>query len=505
MKTGVYLIGAGPGDPELITLKGRRCLEAADCVIYDYLVNIELLRFARARAERIYVGKKGGRDHISQAEINALLLKRAQEGKTVARLKGGDPFIFGRGGEEAEALAQSGIRFEVVPGVSAGSAAPAYAGIPLTHRDYGPTVAFIAAQQDPTREEPLMDWGRVAGAAETLVFFMGARSLQHVVEQLIHHGRSPTTPIALIRWGTYPSQEVVAGTLGSILGKARHLAPPTIIIVGEVVRLRDRLRWFDNRPLFGKKVLITRPSDQGHEFKAGLGLLGATVISFPTIEVQEPDSWVALDQALGRIDQYDWLIFTSVNGVKHFFRRYFRHHSDIRQLKGIRIAAIGPATQQAVLAFNISVDTLPCDYRAEGLVESLRGKVVKGMRVLIPRAKVAREILPRQLRHQGARVEVVDVYQTGVPDNTRSRWLEILAEDPPHMVVFTSSSTVSNLSRISRPQPLAACLTGIAVACIGPVTAGTARDSGLTVDVLPRKYTTASLVEAIDAYFFQMG
>ncbi len=451
MKTVVYLIGAGPGDPDLITLKGRRCLEVADCVIYDYLVNSELLRYAQAQAERIYVGKKGGRDHISQTEINALLLKRAQEGKTVARLKGGDPFIFGRGGEEAEALAQVGIPFEIIPGVSAGSAAPAYAGIPLTHRDYGPTVAFIAAQQDPTRDDPLMDWGKVAGAAETLVFFMGARSLQNVVEQLTHHGRSPTTPIALIRWGTYPSQEVVTGTLESIVGQARHLASPTIIIVGEVVRLRDRLRWFDNRPLFGKKVMITRPREQAQDFKARLDLLGATVISFPTLEVQEPASWVAVDQAIGRIDQYDWLIFTSVNGVKYFFQRYFRRHPDIRQLKGVRIAAIGPATKQAVLAFNISVDALPSDYRAEGLVESLRGKGIKGMRVLIPRAKVARELLPQQLRHQGARVEVVDVYQTGVPDKARSRWLEILGEGPPHMVVFTSSSTVSNLSRLSRP------------------------------------------------------
>ena len=505
MKTAVYLIGAGPGDPELITLKGRRCLEAADCVIYDHLVNRELLQYAPGGAERVYVGKQGGRDHISQTEINSLLLTRARQGKTVARLKGGDPFIFGRGGEEAEVLAGAGIPFEVVPGVSAGSAAPAYAGIPLTHRDYGPTVAFVAAQQDPTREDPLLDWGKISSAAETLVFFMGARSLQQVVEQLTRHGRSPATPVALIRWGTCPSQEVVTGTLGSILSRAGHMAPPTLIVVGEVVRLREQLRWFDNRPLFGKRILITRPRQQARDFRRALELLGATAISFPTVEVREPDSWDRLDRAIETIDQYDWLIFTSVNGVKYFFQRYFRHHSDIRQLKGVRIAAIGPATRRAVLDFSLAVDTLPSDYQAEGLVESLRGKVVKGMRVLLPRARVAREVLPRQLQRQGASVEVVEAYRTGTPEDAQSRWAQILDETAPHMVVFTSSSTVANLADLVRPKPLADSLQGVAVACIGPITAATARESGLGVDLVPQKYTTASLIEAMEAYFSRRG
>ena len=505
MKTAVYLIGAGPGDPELITLKGRRCLEAADCVIYDHLVNRELLQFAPGRAELVYVGKQGGRDHISQTEINSLLLARAGQGKTVARLKGGDPFIFGRGGEEAEALARAGIPFEVVPGVSSGSAAPAYAGIPLTHRDYGPTVAFVAAQQDPTREDPLLDWGRISSAADTLVFFMGARSLRQVVEQLTRHGRSRSTPVALIRWGTCPAQEVVTGTLGSILDGTGPMAPPTLIVVGEVVRLRERLRWFDNRPLFGKRVLITRPRQQAQDFRRALELLGATAISFPTVEVREPGSWGSLDRALEAIDQYDWLIFTSVNGVRYFFQRYFRHHPDIRQLKGVRIAAIGPATRRAVCDFNLAVDTLPSDYQAEGLVESLRGKVVKGARVLLPRARVAREVLPSQLRRQGARVDVVEAYRTGPPDNAQSRWAQVLQEAAPHMVVFTSSSTVTNLAGLSRPRPLAESLQGVAVACIGPITAGTARDLGLQVNIVPEKYTTASLIESMEAYFSGRG
>ena len=505
MKTAVYLIGAGPGDPELITLKGRRCLEAADCVIYDHLVNRELLQYAPGPAERVYVGKQGGQDHISQAEINSLLLERAHQGKTVARLKGGDPFIFGRGGEEAEVLARAGIPFEVVPGVSAGSAAPAYAGIPLTHRDYGPTVAFVAAQQDPTREDPALDWKKLSSAADTLVFFMGARSVRQVVEQLTRHGRSPATPVALIRWGTRPSQEVVTGTLGSILDQAGPMAPPTLIVVGEVVRLRERLRWFDNRPLFGKRVLITRPRHQSRDFRRALELLGATAVSFPTVEVREPDSWEKLDRALETIDGYDWLIFTSVNGVKYFFQRYFRHHPDIRQLKGVRIAAIGPATRRAVLDFKLAVDTLPSDYQAEGLVESLRGKVVKGMRVLLPRARVAREVLPLQLQRQGARVEVAEAYQTGPPDNARSEWAQVIDGAPPDMVVFTSSSTVANLAGLIRPRSLAETLQGVAVACIGPITAGTARESGLRVDLVPEKYTTASLIEAMEAYFSRKG
>ncbi|MDE2666088.1 MAG: uroporphyrinogen-III C-methyltransferase [Acidobacteriota bacterium] len=505
MKTAVYLIGAGPGDPELITLKGRRCLEAADCVIYDHLVNRELLRYAPGSAERVYVGKQGGRDHIAQAEINSLLLERARQGKTVARLKGGDPFIFGRGGEEAEVLARACIPFEVVPGVSAGSAAPAYAGIPLTHRDYGPTVAFVAAQQDPTRDDSALDWKKISSAAETLVFFMGARSLRQVVEQLTRHGRSPSTPIALIRWGTRPSQEVVTATLGSILEQVAPMSPPTLIVVGEVVRLRERLRWFDNRPLFGKRILITRPRHQSRDFRRALELLGAMAISFPTVEVREPDSWAKLDRALETIDRYDWLIFTSVNGVKYFFNRYFRRHPDIRQLKGVRIAAIGPATRRAVLDFKLAVDTLPSDYQAEGLVESLRGKVVKGMRVLLPRARVAREVLPRELQRQGARVEVVEAYRTGPPENAQFRWAQVLNDAPPHMVVFTSSSTVANLADLTRPKSLAESLQGAAVACIGPITAGTARDLGLQVDLVPEKYTTASLIEAMEEYFSRKG
>lgn len=503
MGTAVYLIGAGPGDPELITLKGRRCLELVDCVIYDYLVNRELLDYVQAKAERIYVGKQGGQDYISQEKITALILQRAREGKQVARLKGGDPFIFARGGEEAEALAQAGISFEVIPGISAGSAAPTYAGIPLTHRGYSPTVAFITAHQDPTQEVSPIAWDQLSQRDGTLVFFMGAGSLNEVVQQLTHQGRSPETPIALIRWGTYPKQQVITGTLGSILDHAKNLASPTIIVVGEVVKLRERLRWFDNRPLFGKTILITRPLEQIEDFKHQLHVLGATVIPFPTLEVLDPSSWAPLDRAIQKIDQYDWVIFTSTNSVKHFFIRYFRIHSDIRELKNIKIATIGPATAKAVRTLNISIDTLPMDYRAEGLVESLRGKVLKGTRVLIPRAKIAREVLPQKLHQQGAQVEVVEAYQTGIPKSSYSGWCQILEQQPPHMVVFTSSSTVSNLATIIYPQSLPKNLQHVSVACIGPITAKTAETLGLKVSVVPKRYTTAALVDAITTYFCQ--
>ena len=500
----VYLVGAGPGDPELITVKGSRLLREADVIVSDRLVDPRTLEEARPDAEQIDAGKGRGQGRMEQEEINTLLINLARKGKQVVRLKGGDPFLFGRGGEEAEALAQAGISFEVVPGISAGSAAPTYAGIPLTHRGYSPTVAFITAHQDPTQKGPSIAWDQLSQSAGTLVFFMGAGSLNEVVQQLTHQGKSPETPIALIRWGTYPKQRVITGTLGSILDHAINLEPPTIIVVGEVVKLRERLRWFDNRPLFGKKILITRPLEQIDDFKHQLHVLGATVIPFPTLEVLDPSSWAPLDRAIRKIDQYDWVIFTSTNSVKHFFIRYFRIHSDIRELNNIKIATIGPATAKAVRAFNISVDTLPMDYRAEGLVESLRGKVIKGTRVLIPRAKVAREVLPIQLHQQGAQVEVVDAYQTRIPKSYNSGWHQILEQQPPHMVVFTSSSTVSNLATIVHPRSLARSLQHVSVACIGPITAKTAETLGLKVSVVPRHYATTSLVDAITTYFCKM-
>ncbi len=504
MQSGkVYLIGAGPGDPGLITLKGLHCLQAANCVIYDSLVNLELLQHSQPDVERIYVGKRGGQKSVSQEEINALIVEKAKLGKTVARLKGGDPFIFGRGGEEAESLAEAGVPFEIIPGITSGYAAPAYAGIPVTHRDFSPSVAFITGHEDPQKEESLVAWDKIATSIGTLVFFMGVRNLPEIVENLLRHGRSPETPIALIQWGTYPKQEVLSGTLATIVQQVHSagLSAPAITVVGEVVKFRDKLKWFENRPLFGKRVLITRPKDQTEELKVHLMDLGAEVIAFPTIELKPPDSWGPLDQAIHQIGSYQWVIFTSVNGVKHFFERYWLAGRDIRDLKGLKIAAIGPATEKAIRALGLHVEVLPDEFKAEGLVESLKGKVLKGSRVLLARAKVARDVLPQELRQQGAQVDVVEAYQTILPESSASSFLDLLQENPLDLIVFTSSSTVSNLAQIVQPKSLADVLTGVHVACIGPITAQTAESFGLKVSVRPDQYNTSSLVHAIRHYF----
>ena len=499
----VYLIGAGPGDPELLTLKGLRCLHEAECVVYDSLVNTDLLQHALPGAEWICVGKRGGSHTISQDDINSLLIEKAQAGKVVARLKGGDPFVFGRGGEEAEALANKGILFEIVPGVTSGYAAPAYAGIPVTHRDFSPSVAFITGHEDPSKEGSLIAWDKISTGIGTLVFFMAVANLPEIVRNLIRHGRRPETPIALIQWGTFQHQEVVSGTLATIVEQVKEsgLSAPAITVVGDVVSLRDKLRWFDNRPLSGKRILITRPSHQAEEFRRNLTALGAEVIAFPTIEICDPASWERLDNSIRNIEGYQWLVFTSVNGVDRFFSRYRQLARDVRDLKGIRIAAIGSATEKSLVARGLNVEILPDEFKAEGLLESLKGKVLKGSRILLPRSKVARDILPIELQKQGAQVDVVEAYETTAPHDGRER-LELILEDRPlDMIVFTSSSTVTNLVAMAGPGALRDTLGQSAIAAIGPVTRQTAEGCGLKVQVQPSQYTIPALVDAIVSFY----
>jgi uroporphyrinogen III methyltransferase/synthase len=464
----VYLIGAGPGDPELLTLKGLRCLQEAECVVYDSLVNTDLLQHAPPGAEWICVRKRGGNHTITQEDINALLIEKARAGKVVARLKGGDPFIFGRGGEEAEALAKEHIPFEIVPGVTSGYAAPAYAGIPVTHRDFSPSVAFITGHEDPNKEESLIAWDKIATGIGTLVFFMGVANLPEIVRNLIQHGRSPATPIALIQWGTFQHQQVVSGTLATIVKQveASGLSAPAITVVGEVVSLRDKLRWFDNRPLSGKRILITRPAHQAEKFSRRLTALGAEVIAFTAIEIRDPSSWEALDNSIRNIESYQWLVFTSVNGVEKLFSRYRQLGRDVRDLKGIRIAAIGSATERAVAEWGLKVEILPDEFKAEDLLQSLKGKVLKGSRILIPRAKVARDILPIELQKQGAQVDVVEAYETKAPHDGRERLELILDKRRLDIVVFTSSSTVTNMVEMLKPGILRT-LNHTTIAAIG--------------------------------------
>ena len=496
----VYLIGAGPGDPGLFTLKGKTILERADCVVYDYLANEELLRFVRPGCEKIYVGKRGGAHTRSQAEINHLLVRKAREGRIVARLKGGDPFIFGRGGEEAEELVKGGIPFEVVPGISSGYAATAYAGIPVTHRDFTSGVAFITGHEDPTKAETALDWSKIATGLGTLVFFMGVKNLPEIAGKLVEHGRDPGTPVAVIRWGTRAEQQVVTGTLADIVSKAEGVPPPAITVVGEVVRLRDRLNWFERLPLFGKRLVITRTREQASVLGEALAELGAQVIEIPTIEIREPASWQPLDQAIRRLEEFHYLLVTSANGVRSFLARLETCGRDVRDLKGLVIGAIGPATAAEFAKTGIKVDFVPKDYRAEGLLEALSGHDLQGKSILIPRAKVARDLVPRALKERGARVEVVEAYETVAPEFPPGE-LERLLTPLPDMITFTSSSTATNFAKLLGDRKLRDVLDGVAVASIGPITSDTLRDLGLEVGLEAKESTIPGLVQAIREHF----
>jgi uroporphyrinogen III methyltransferase/synthase len=504
----VYLIGAGPGDPGLLTLKGKRCLEEADVVVYDYLANPRLLRYARPDAELIYVGKQAGRHTLPQEEIGRLLVERAKQGKVVARLKGGDPFIFGRGGEEAEDLVAARIPFEVVPGVTAAVAAPAYAGIPLTHRDFTSTVAFITGHEDPTKEATSIAWDRIATGIGTLVFFMGVGQLPEIAAKLVSHGRSPDTPAAVIRWGTRAEQEVVTGRLADLPEKCRGMKPPALIVVGEVVALRDKLRWFEAMPLAGKRILITRTREQASTFAAVLEAAGAEVVEFPTITIVPPDSWDPLDAAIGRLREYQWVIFTSSNGVRFFQERLQQAGRDVRDLHGITVCAIGPATAAALSAVGVRADLVPTEFKAEALVEAIGavtgGTGIRGARVLLARAAEAREVLPEELTRLGARVDVVPAYRTirSMPEAEPVR--AMLRDGNIHAVTFTSSSTVTHFLQLVGEEARD-LLRGIVVASIGPITAETAARHGIASDVVPEKYTIPALAGALVRHFQASG
>jgi uroporphyrinogen III methyltransferase/synthase len=502
----VFLVGAGPGDPRLLTLRGKDCLEQADVVIYDYLANPALLNYVPAEAERLYVGRRGRGSYQDQHNINRLLIDKAREGKIVVRLKGGDPFVFGRGGEEAEAVAEAGIAFEVVPGVSSAIAVPAYAGIPVTHRTLASAVTLVTGHEDPLKSESTIDWPRLAAGDGTLVFLMGMKNLASLVDHLRLEGKADDTPVALIRWGTRASQRTLVGTLQDIveLAAQAHLEPPTIIVVGEVVRLRDRLNWFERRPLFGNRILVTRAREQAGELSARLADYGAEAVEYPVIEVAPPESWNELDGALGEVGRYHWLVFTSVNGVRPFMKRLAHHHLDGRALAGLKICCIGPRTADEVRRYRLTPDLVPREYQAEGVIEALTKAGVRGRRVLIPRAAVAREILPDQLRAAGAEVDVMTVYRTIRPSLAAERLKDELRAGQIHVMTFASSSTVRNFSLVFESREEMLKLTaGIPVACIGPITAQAAHEEGLSVTILPKENTIPALVEGIVAYVQQ--
>jgi uroporphyrinogen III methyltransferase/synthase len=427
-KGKVFLVGAGPGSEDLISLKGIDAIKQADVIIYDFLANKKFLNYAKTDSEKIYVGKKGSCHTLKQPDINKLIVKKALEGNIVTRLKGGDPYIFGRGGEEAEELVKAGVEFEIVPGITAAVAASAYAGIPLTHRDFTSTVAFVTGHERDDSQYSKIHWDKIATGIGTIVFYMGVKNLPNIVKNLIENGRPSNTPIALIRWGTMPIQKTVVGTLENIVKKVEEarLTAPAIIVVGEVVNLRETLRWFDKKPLFGKNIIITRAREQASSLVAQLSAFGANVIEFPTIEIVEPDDFTELDNAIKNLRDYNWVIFTSVNGVKLFFKRLYYHKKDVRQLFGIKVCAIGPKTAETFKEFGIYPDVIPEKYQAEYVVKSLEKEGIKGKRFLLPRAKVAREVLPEKIKEKGGIIDIVTVYKTVMPDINKKEVLDHL-------------------------------------------------------------------------------
>ena len=504
-KGKAYLVGAGPGDPGLITVKGLECIKKADVLIYDYLASPSFLKQSCEKAEIIYVGKKGGDHTLPQEGINDLIIEKAKAGMTVTRLKGGDPFVFGRGGEEAEELVKAGIPFEIVPGVTSAVAAPAYAGIPVTHRDFTSSLAIITGHEDPLKEQSSINWPALAKGIGTILFLMGVKNLPYITKNLIDNGMNPEKPVALVRWGTTPRQKTVTGTLENIVEKVKKagLKPPAITVVGDVVKLRENLQWFETRPLFGKKIVVTRARSQASDLVELLSELGADCLECPTIKVVPPDDIKPLDRAIKSISSYDWFVFTSVNGVKFFFDRLFGQNLDVRSLGNIKTAVIGPATCKRLFKFGIKSDILPESYRAESVVKAFEGIDLKGKKILIPRAKDARPVLPVELKKMGALVDEVTAYHTiNVPESAEIL-LSNLMEKRVDLVTFTSSSTVKNFKSLIPQDQFAALMKNITIACIGPITADTAKELGFDVHVTADTYTIPGLCEAIKQFYLE--
>lgn len=503
----VYLVGAGPGDPDLITVRGRTVLAAADVVVYDYLANDALLKLAPPAAQLIFVGKKGFSEHVTQTEINACLIEKATESEraVVVRLKGGDPFVFGRGGEEALALANEGIPFEVIPGVTAGVASPAYAGIPVTHRGIASSVTFVTGHETPEKEESALNWQHLAHGADTLCFYMGIRNLPLIASRLMEAGRGPETPVALVRWGSLPLQEVLTSTLSRVAEDARaaDFQAPAIIVVGDVVELRDKLAWFERRPLHGRRIAVTRASAQASDTVAQLTAEGADVFEFPTIRVEHLGMTERVVRAIDELPSYDWVVFTSKNGVDAFFTDLDARGLDARAFGRAHIAAIGPATVAALEGRHLHADLMPDRYVAEEAAAALIATGIHGKRVLIPRAETAREVLPDLLREAGAATDVVAVYRTVADDTAQAgEFADQLQQGAIDAVTFTSSSTVRNcvelLTRACGSESKACnLLNSTKLFSIGPVTSATLAERGLHPTAEAERYTIDGLMAVL--------
>lgn len=505
-KPMVYLIGAGPGDPGLVSARGLHCLSTADVVLYDHQVHPRLLRHARPDAEQIDVGPAAPQP-MEQEAICYLLAEKAHEGNTVARLKWGDPFVFDRGGEEALFLHEQGVEFEVVPGVPAAVAVPAYAGIPITYPGGGDTVTFVRGYEDEGHKRPQVDWASLARLGGTVVCYVGARQLTSILEAMAAHGWDAGSPAALVFNGTLPSQETIQGTLAEVIDAVRRrtLRDPAILVVGRVTALREHLRWFDARPLFGKRIVVTRPREQATDLIERLEGLGATVIEAPMIHIAPPDDYGPLDQACTEAGTFDWIVFASANGVDYFMRRLQAGPGDLRELKGVRLCAVGPGTGERLARHGIRVDLMPSECRVDALVAALRGAgSLKGARILLPRADIARDVLADELRRSGADVTEVTAYRTLLADAESHDGPDIyrmLLDKQVDVVTFTSASTVKAFVQLYGAEPSADLLNSTIVAAVGPVTAEAAEQYNIHSTIVPQEYTIPGLVQAIVDYF----
>ena len=499
-KTGICsLVGAGPGDLGLVTLRAKERIEQADVVVYDYLCNPEMLKWAPEAAERIYAGKKAGEHTLSQDEINALIVERAKAGKSVVRLKGGDPFVFGRGGEEAQSLAAAGVPFEIVPGVTSAVAGPAYAGIPITHRGANSHVTFFTGHEDPTKAESSIDFAALAKLGGTQVMLMGVERIDAISKQMLANGMRADLPVALIRWATTGRQETLVGTLEDIAQRVIEAGfeAPAVAVFGDVVSLRKELNWFERRPLAGKRIVVTRTRTQAGALSAQLAALGADVLELPTIRIEPPTDLRGFAELVQDAHAYDWIVFTSPNGVNAFFELFYKLYDDAREIGGAKIAAIGPATAQRLKEYRMHVDLQPEEFVAESIVREFKKQGgVENLRILLARAEKARDVLPKELSAMGGIVDEGFAYRT-VPetrDDTGAR--RRILEEGADLITFTSSSTVENFMALGLPWP-----AGMRVASIGPVTSKTARDLGLTVDLEARRHDVPGLVEAIRKFY----
>jgi uroporphyrinogen III methyltransferase/synthase len=505
----VYLVGAGPGDPGLLTLRGAELLVTCDAIVYDALANPALLTLAQVGErptplEMHDVGKRGGTtDSARQDDVTALLVRLGREGKRVVRLKGGDPLVFGRGSEEAQALAAAGVAFEIVPGVTAGIAAPAYAGIPVTHRGMATSVTFVTGHEDPAKQSTQVNWQALAKSGGTIVLYMGVKTLPNIVGALIAGGMSAETPAAAIQWGTYPRQRTVSATLATLSdGIAREgLSAPVITVIGAVAGLRDEIGWFDRRPLFGKRIVVTRARSQAASLSDRLVMAGAEVIEMPATRIEVVDDTPVLE-ALNHLNAYDWVIFTSRNGVRIFWDALRRSGRDARSLAGIKIATVGPATADALLEHGLAVDVSPDRFVAEALLDELRDRRdMSGARVLYAAAEGARETLQEGLQSMGAMVERVTLYRS-VPDGAGASELrDRLRHGDADLVTFTSASSVKAFVEAVGGE-LAA---GMRAASIGPITTAAARKAGLDVVIEASRSTIDGLVDAIAGHFEGVG